>query len=391
MMTSLSKPRIESIDLLKGLVMVIMALDHVRDYFHISAYFFDPSDPTQSTLPIFFTRWITNFCAPAFSFLAGLSAFMVGRRKTSSELSGFLLKRGIWLIFIEITIITFGWHFDVQFRNIILQTIWQLGISMIVLAGLIHLPINVVLAFSCIVIFGHNLLDTIHFDNNILWSFIHGRSRFMFAEDHYIRQSYPLIPWIAVMSLGYCFGSLYNHSYDSIKRRRVLNGLGIGALVLFISLIVINKYGDPVRWTNYGDVSRTLMSIFNVNKYPPSLLYLLMTLGPTFLFLANAEKLKGKLVDFFCVFGRVPFFYYIIHIYLIHFIALGVAEFTGFGWQAMILPMFVIRVEALKGFGSNLWVVYFLWIGIILLLYPLCRKFDSYKQNNKDKWWLSYL
>jgi uncharacterized membrane protein len=390
-MTAIAKTRIESIDLLKGLVMVIMALDHVRDFFHYSTFFFDPSDPTQTTLPVFFTRWITNFCAPAFSFLAGLSAFLIGKRKTPHELSIFLLKRGAWLVFIEITIITFGWHFDIQFRNIYFQTIWQLGAGMIVLAGLIRLPKTIILVLSCVIIFGHNLLDGFHFDGNYLWAFLHGRARFSYAEGHYIRQSYALIPWIAVMSLGYCFGSLYDSSFDAVKRRKILNSLGIGALLLFFILIAINKYGDPVPWKNYGDTAKTFMSVFNLNKYPPSLLFLLMTLGTTFLFLANTEKLKGKVVNFFCVFGRVPFFYYIIHLYLIHLFALLFAEFTGFGWQKMILLNFVSKVEELRGFGVNLGMVYLIWIGIIFLMYPLCKKFDRYKQAHKEKWWLSYL
>jgi uncharacterized membrane protein len=390
-MTSLNKPRIESIDLLKGLVMVIMALDHVRDYFHYSAFFFDPTDPTQTTLPLFFTRWITNFCAPAFSFLAGLSAFMVGKRKSSSELSVFLIKRGLWLVFVEIVIVTFGWKFDVNFRHIGLATIWQLGISMIVLAGLIHLRKTVILIFSCVVIFGHNLLDNIHFEGNFLWALLHERHLFEWTEGHYIRTAYPLLPWIAVMSLGYCFGSLYDSAFDAAKRKRILNGWGYGSLVLFLILISINKYGDPSPWINYGDFPKTLMSIFNANKYPPSLLYLLVTLGGTFLFLANSEMLKGKIVNFFCVFGRVPFFYYIIHIYLIHLAAAFAAHSAGFGWEALVLPKFIIGVESLKGYGFNLITVYCIWIIVVLLLYPLCKRFDTYKQSHKEKWWLSYL
>lgn len=390
-MTAITKARIESIDLLKGAVMIIMALDHARDYFHYSTFFFDPNDPTQTTLPIFFTRWITNFCAPAFSFLAGLSAFMVGKRKTPHELSIFLLKRGVWLVLIEITIVTFGWHFDIQFRNIYFQTIWQLGASMIVLAGLIRLPKTIILVVSCVTIFGHNLLDGVHFDGNHLWAFFHERGRFPYAEGHYIRQSYSLIPWFAVMSLGYCFGPLYDSSFDAVKRKKILNRLGIGSLALFFILIAINKYGNPVPWTNYGDTFKTLMSVFNLNKYPPSLLFLLMTLGTTFLVLANTEKIKGKAVNFFRVFGRVPFFYYIIHLYLIHFIALLFAEFSGFGWQKMILLNFVSKSEALRGYGLNLWMVYLVWIGVIILMYPICKKFDNYKQGHKEKWWLSYL
>ncbi len=390
-MTTLTKPRIQSVDLLKGLVMVIMALDHTRDYFHYSAHFFDPTDPMQSTLPIFFTRWITNFCAPGFSFLAGLSAFMVGKRKTQNELSGFLLKRGLWLVFIEIAVVSFGWRFDTNYTMIGLQTIWSLGVSMIVLAALIHLPKKIILAFSCILIFGHNLLDTIHFPGNFFWSMLHERNRFEWIPGHFVGTAYPLIPWIAVMSLGYCFGSLFDSTFDPVKRKKILNGLGSGALILFITLIVINEYGDPVRWTNYGDFSKTLMSILNTTKYPPSLLFLLMTLGGTLLFLANAEGLKGKIVDYFCTFGRVPFFFYIIHIYFIHFLALFAAEFTGYGWQKMILIKSVTKVEELKGYGFNLIIVYLVWIAVILLLYPLCKKFDRYKQAHKEKWYLSYL
>lgn len=390
-MTTLTKPRIQSIDLLKGLVMVIMALDHTRDYFHYSAFFFDATDPTQTTWPIFITRFITHFCAPAFSFLAGTSAFMIGKRKSPSELSNFLFKRGLWLVFVEIIIINFAWKFDIEYRNIGLQTIWSLGISMIVLAGLIHLPKKLILVFSLVIIFGHNLLDNIHFDGSYLWSILHERQKFEYAEGYTVVFAYSLLPWIAVMSLGYCFGSLYDSTFDVQKRKRLLNVLGIGSVALFFILITFNTYGDPVKWINFGNTSQTVMSIFNVNKYPPSLLYLLITLGGTFLFLANAEKLKGKIVDFFCVFGRVPFFYYIIHIFLIHIIAAFAAYFTGFGLKAMVLPVFITRVEALKGYGFNLITVYLVWILVIILLYPLCKKFDNYKQSHKEKWWLSYL
>jgi len=391
-MTTLTKPRIQSIDLLKGLVMVIMALDHVRDYFHYSAFFFDATDPEQTTWPIFITRFITHFCAPAFSFLAGTSAFMIGKRKSPAELSSFLFKRGFWLVFVEIIIINFAWKFDLNFTHIGLQTIWSLGISMIVLAGLIYLPKKVILAFSIVIIFGHNLLDNIHFDGSYLWAILHERQKFEFTEGHIVIFAYSLLPWIAVMSLGYCFGSIYDSSFDVKKRKRILNNLGIGSLVLFFILIAFNTYGDPLQWTNYGDVSKTLMSIFNISKYPPSLLYLLVTLGGTLLFLANAEKLKGKVVDFFCVFGRVPFFYYILHIYLIHLMAVIAAEFTGFGWEIMVsMPTMIFRIEALRGYGFNLITVYVVWIIVILLLYPLCKKFDNYKQSHKEKWWLSYL
>lgn len=390
-MTAITKTRIESIDLLKGLVMVIMALDHVRDYFHYSAFMFDPADPTQSTLPIFFTRWVTHFCAPAFSFLAGLSAFMVGKRKTQNELSAFLLKRGIWLVFIELTIVGFAWYFDFQFRTFGLLVIWSLGISMIVLAALIHLPRTYILIFSLLLICCHNLFDNVHFSGNVLWSIVHEQVFYKLSDNTQLLIGYPIVPWIAVMALGYYFGALYDKSFDSNKRKKVFNIIGVIAITVFIVLRLTNLYGDPKQFKQYDTLSQDVISFLNPSKYPPSLLYLMMTLGATFLFLANAEKLKGRIVNFFCTFGRVPFFYYILHLYLIHIIALIFAQISGWGWQKFILSTWIGFEPNMKGYGFSLWVVYVVWIGIILLLYPLCKRFDKYKQSHKEKWWLSYL
>lgn len=390
-MTAITKSRIESIDLLKGLVMVIMALDHIRDYFHYSAFYFDPTDPTQSTLPIFFTRFITHFCAPAFCFLAGTSAFMVGKRKSKSELSSFLLKRGLWLVFIEMTIVNFAWYFDIYFKSPGLLVIWSLGISMIFLAALVHLPRKFILLFSILLIMGHNLLDTIHYNGNVFWAILHEFAFFKITNDVEFVVGYPIIPWIAVMALGYYFGAFYDKSYDSLKRKKLFNLIGISAIVAFVILRFSNLYGDPVLYKDYGVLSKNFISFLNPSKYPPSLNYLLMTLGTAILFLANVEKLKGKVVDFFSTFGRVPFFYYILHLYLIHLIALIFAELSGFGWKIMILQDWVTETPTLKGYGFPLWVVYTVWIFVIVLLYPLCKKFDIYKQTHKEKWWLSYL
>lgn len=387
----IKQKRIESIDILKGLVMVLMALDHTRDYFHYSAFYFDPTDPTQSSLPIFFTRWITHFCAPTFSFLAGLSAFMISRRKSKSELSGFLIKRGLWLVFIEMTIVNFAWYFDIYFKTPGLLVIWSLGISMIALAALIHLPKKYILLFCILLIFGHNLLDNIHFEGNVLWAILHQEAGFRLSDNVIFYVGYPIIPWIAVMALGYYFGTFYDKSYDSSKRKILFNTIGILALVLFTILRFINQYGNIKQWQHYDTFSKDLISFLNPSKYPPSLDYLLMTLGVAFIFLANSEKIKGKVVNFFSIFGRVPFFYYILHIYFIHLMAMLFAEITGFGWKVMLLPNWVTEISVLKGFGVSLWIVYVVWICVILLLYPLCKKFDNYKQSHKDKWWLSYL
>jgi uncharacterized membrane protein len=202
---------------------------------------------------------------------------------------------------------------------------------------------------------------------------------------------YPLIPWIGVMALGYCIGSAYQSSVDAQKRKVYFTFLGIISIVLFVILRWTNWYGDPNPFQQYSTISQDLISFFNPSKYPPSLQYLLMTLGASFLFLAYSEKWKGKVVDFFCTFGRVPFFYYILHIYVIHLIALLFAELSGFGWQKMILSTWIGFEPNLQGYGFSLWVVYIIWIALILGLYPLCKKFDQYKLDHKEMWWLSYL
>lgn len=382
--------RIESIDFLKGLVMVIMALDHVRDYFHADAYSFDPADPNQSNLPLFFTRWITHFCAPTFSFLAGTSAFFIGKRKTKKELSSFLLKRGIWLVLIELTIVNFAWYFDLQFRTFGLLVIWSVGVSMITLALLIHLPKNAILTLSLILIFGHNLFDTVNI-TNLFWGILHRQTFYPLNDHTTLLVGYPLVPWIAIMSLGYYFGSFYDGSYTAQDRKKTFTIIGIAALLLFIGLRATNLYGDPKPFIQFDSIPKNIISFLNPTKYPPSLLYVLMTLGGAILFLGNAEKLRGRLVSFFSTFGRVPFFYYILHLYLIHFLALFFAELSGAGWQKLILSTWINFEPNIKGYGFSLLVVYLVWIAVILMLYPLCKRFDKYKMNHKEKWWLSYL
>ncbi|MBY0573537.1 MAG: heparan-alpha-glucosaminide N-acetyltransferase domain-containing protein [Undibacterium sp.] len=385
------KNRIDNVDLLKGLVMVIMALDHTRDYFHQAAFLYDPADPVKSDLLLFFTRWITHFCAPAFCFLAGMSAFFMSRNRSRGELSGFLLKRGIWLVLMELTVINFSWYFDFQFRTINLIVIWSLGWSMIALSGLIHFKRMAILVFSLILIGAHNLLDTVHFEHQLWWSLMHEFSIINMTDHLQIFLGYPLIPWVAVMSLGYCFGPIYETSFEPAKRKRLLNILGISSLLLFFVLRYFNSYGDPQPWTQYENLAQNLIGFFNPAKYPPSLMYLLMTLGAVFVFLANSENLKGKIVNFFSMFGRVPFFYYVLHLYLIHLLAMLFAQLTGFGWDAMLLSGWISFQENLKGYGFNLGVVYLIWIAVIALLYPVCKRFDSYRKAHKEKNWLSYL
>ena len=389
-MNQIKSKRIESLDLLKGLVMVIMALDHVRIYFHHDAFFFNPTDPSKTDAALFFTRWITHYCAPAFSFLAGVSAFLVGRRKSKKELSSFLIKRGIWLIIVELTVVNFSWYFDIHFDTITLQVIWSLGISMIFLAALINLPLKYILLFSVVLIFGHKVLNYLTVEKNIFWSILHDDNTFSFENGKILLVGYPIIPWIGVMSLGYFFGSFYNPSNDPLKRQKLFKFIGISAIIAFVFIRLTNGYRNFIPWVSFDTTAKAFFSFLNPSKYPPSLTFLLMTLGPLFLILAYTEKAKGKIVTFFSVFGKVPFFFYIIHLYIIHILALLLAWLTGFGWQKMIIKGWVTKSSELKGYGLNLLYVYLIWIGIVLLLFPICKKFGLYKLDNKEKKWLSY-
>lgn len=386
--------RIESIDILRGVVMVIMALDHVRDYFNYGSFFNDPTNFETTTPMLFFTRFITHYCAPVFVFLAGTSAFLYGSKKTKGELFKFLFTRGIWLIFLELVVNNLIWTFDFSYSFPILQVIWAIGVSMIFLSFLIYLPKKVILGIGLLLVFGHNALDGIVMEGtslqSMLWYFFHQEYR-LISPSFMLVIKYPLIPWIGLMALGYCFGQLYTKDFDAQIRKNWLLNMGFAAIGLFFLLRSLNTYGDLVPWSMQDTTAKTIMSFFNVTKYPPSLLYLCITLGPSLLFLYAIETTKNKLTDFFLVFGRVPLFYYFLHIFVIHvFAILGIFIFGG-NWRDMILTAESFGSKNLSTYGYSLFVVYLVWIGIVLLLYPLSKKYMVYKANNKDKWWLSYL
>lgn len=383
--------RIQSVDLFRGLVMIIMALDHTRDYFHWSAMFFDPMDSAHSTPAIFLTRWITHFCAPTFVFLAGTSAWFVSRRRSTKALSWFLLSRGLWLVFLEVTVVSFGWLFSSDLPGFDLGVIWALGVSMIVLAGLVWLPRIAIAVFGFVLVFGHNAFDKVHFKGNALWSLLHDGGPFQLSPQIGGYVVYPLVPWIGLMALGFCFGLVYT-DFDAAKRKRFLITIGVSSIALFLLLRLTNVYGEQYKFQWEGSWMWTVLYVLNVSKYPPSLLYLLMTLGPGFLFLAFTENAKGKIVDAISVFGRVPLFYYLAHLFLIHALAMLAAEFTGFDWRYLWqMDDFIIFVPELKGYGFPLWGVYLVWIFVVAMLYPFCRWYDAYKLQNKQKVWLSYL
>lgn len=380
--------RIISIDILRGIVMVIMALDHTRDFF--TDFHHNPTDLQYAGTAMFLTRWITHFCAPVFVFLAGTSAFLsLGKCETKKDASRFLITRGIWLIILELTIVRFGWQFNLDYTQVFVQVIWAIGWSMIFLAGLIWLPMPVILAIGILIIAGHNLLDHIQAnsfgDDAILWNLLH-ESDLRQIDGLNVMVIYPLIPWIGVMATGYCFGTIFRK--EEKERNKWLYGIGFSAIMAFIVIRYINVYGDPSPWASQSTWWRTVLSFINCTKYPPSLLYLLMTIGPAVIALPVLEKMSNSVGRFFTVYGRVPMFYYILHIYLIHAMAITVALIINVPIADFMSNE---RLFAPKpGWGFSLPWVYAYWLLAVAILYLPCRWFMHVKANHK-KWWLSYV
>ncbi len=396
------KTRVQSIDVLRGLVMVIMALDHVRDFFHkvlldnAGAAATGPTDLATTTPILFFTRWITHFCAPIFVFLAGASIYLMSLKKTKKELSLFLITRGFWLVIVEVVIITFSWTFNPLYNLFILQVIWAIGISMILMGLLVQLPYKIIFLLGFIIVFGHNILDFKAVNEGLKGSAIANLLYFSQFDvipvdsTHVILIVYAFLPWLGVMMLGFCFGKLYTPGTDAAWRRKKLLQLGSAALLLFAVLRIINVYGDPVPWsTQPRGAVYSFLSFININKYPPSLQYLLVTVGGGIIFLALIEKVQNRFTNVMNVYGRVPMLYYILHFYLIHILVVIVFYLQGFTNKDIVTPGVPFLFKP-NDFGLNLFGVYAMWIFIVVLLYPVCKKYNKYKSTH-DKWWLSYL
>lgn len=379
-----ARVRLGSIDSVRGLVMVLMALDHVRDYYtNVHSGLLDPS---TTTIGIYVTRWITHLCAPTFILLAGVSANLMSKRVTVTELRAFLITRGLWLVLLEMTVVVLGWTFDYHYPlGLHLQVIWAIGASMVVLAAAIHLTPATVGGIGLIMIVAHNLLDSIAPATfgvwAPVWNLLHVRGPVPFGF-----VSYPLIPWVGVMMLGYGLGQAYE--LDVRVRRSMLATVGVLALVTFAVLRLTNLYGDPHPWQHERTLLRTAMSFFNVEKYPPSLLYLLALLGIAALLLAAFESDRAwvRRLRFLQTFGRVPLFFYVLHIYLAHLSAGLLA--LSLGWKTAVLTSSHRTMP--EGWGLSLPWVYVAWIAVLLVLYPLCRWFGEVKRRRKE-WWWSYL
>jgi uncharacterized membrane protein len=391
--TAVTSGRIASVDLLRGLVMILMALDHVRDFF--SNAFFNPLDLEQTTPALFLTRWITHLCAPAFVLLVGVGAFLYGScGRTKAQVARFLLTRGLFLVALEFTIVHFGWFYNFDYHFLLAQVIWAIGWSMVALAGLIFLPTWALVTIGVVMITGHNLLDGLAADSagalRWLWIVLHERGIIELAPDRQLFVLYPLVPWVGVMALGYALGPLFLR--PPAGRRRWLIGLGSGLVLAFLALRLANGYGDPRPWSPQADTLLTVLSFINTEKYPPSLLFLLMTLGPALLLLAAFDRDEGVsvLARPLRVFGQVPLFYYVLHLLLIHASAV-VFSYARHGEAAWLFGTdWLFRSGLPDAYGYELPVVYLVWLGVVVVLYPGCRWYAQFKQ--RQGWgWLSYL
>jgi uncharacterized membrane protein len=389
------KPRIRSVDALRGLIMIVMALDHVRDFFHSGAMSFSPEDLTRTTDALFFTRWITHFCAPVFMFTAGLGAFFWLARggRTKSQLSRFLWTRGLWLVLLEVTVVRLAMTFSLISGTLILEVIWALGWSMVALALLAHLPVRVLAPLSIAVIALHNLADGVQASQfgsaAWVWNILH-QPGLLNVYGAAVLVAYPLVPWIFVMAAGFCFGHIM--AMDAPRRRLWMIRIGLAMTLAFFVLRWINIYGDPQRWSNRVP-GMTVLSFLRCTKYPPSLDFLLMTLGPALLLLAWLDRVKFSAANPLIVFGRVPLFYFVVHLFVIHGLTIPMA-YLRYGKVDFMLNPLPSMGGPMKlfppGFGYDLWVVYAIWIGVVALLYPLCVWFARLKERRTD-WWLSYL
>lgn len=379
-----SAARIRSIDALRGFVMLLMMVDHAREFFFIHAQVADPMNLATTPPDLFFTRLAAHLCAPVFLALTGLAAFLYAAKAGGAKAaSSFLFKRGLFLVVLELTLVSFGWNFTLTPPTVFLQVIWAIGLSMIALAALVHLPRPALIAVGLIIILGHNLLDPIAFEpgqpGHALWAVLHDRGFIETPWGFRIRTSYPLLPWIGVAALGYAIGPWFRQEGQTRRRKLVL--LGLAMLVLFAILRAANVYGDPTPWSVQGSTLETAMSVLNLQKYPPSADFLLLTLGIGALLLAGLEKIPARLAITIAVFGGAPLFFYLIHLYGLHLLHLAATAVFGpnqgpIGSEVFSLPNV-----------ASLWL---LSAVVALPCWYACRWFGALKRRSNQPW-MKYL
>jgi uncharacterized membrane protein len=381
---SIKKKRIVSIDVLRGIAILFMALDHTRDFF--GPWQYDYLDINHTSLSIFFTRFITHFCAPAFILLAGVSITLMRKKFTDNELSIFLIKRGLFIILLEVTWISLSWQFAF-YNYILLQVMWVIGMSMVIMAIFIRFPVKFCLLVSLLIIFGHNLLDPYNefLTNNIGWfaSWLTTKYTVVFSNGFKIITSYSVIPWFGVMLFGFSIGSIFKQEENS--RRRNLLFIGLSFLILFVVLRLTNSYGEVNVFKIYNSSAKTIISFFNVLKYPPSLHFCCLTLGVSFMLLYILDFIDIGKNNMFLVFGSVPMFFYLLHIPLIHLLSI-IFSHLYYHHPANWFHFGKVTLSKMpKDYTLNLYIVYGVWIFIILIFYPLCRWYRTYKQNHDYK------
>jgi uncharacterized membrane protein len=384
----MARTRIESVDVVRGVIMIIMALDHTRDFFGIPGQ--NPTDLATATPALFLTRWITHFCAPVFFLLTGTGAYLSLRRKSPGNLSGFLFTRGMWLIFLEVTLVRcLSYQFNFDYRMTMLLVLWALGWAMITLSALVRLPAFVATALGVLMIAGHNLFDSVK-STTPLWAILHSPGFVLNTPEHVLFVAYPLIPWIGVTAVGYGLGQVY--AWDADRRRTFLVRLGLALSVAFLVIRGLNVYGDPSRWMRQKTAVFTVLSFLNTTKYPPSLLFLLMTLGPAMVFLWAVDRGTPRVLRPALVIGKVPMFYFVLHFALIHLLAV-VTCYVRYGsahWMFESPDLAHYPFSPPPGWGYSLPVVYLAWAFVVVAMYPLCRWFAALRQRRSDPW-LSYL
>lgn len=393
--TANTAKRIAAIDVLRGIIMVVMALDHTRDFFHKDALTADPLNAATTNIVLYGTRWITHFCAPGFVFLSGVSAWLQHQRKTTKQLSIFLITRGLWLIVFDLVVMSLIFTADIHYSLFILETLWSIGTGMVILGLMIYLPFNAILIIGLLIVFGHNLINIAEANRTapvpLWWNMLHQPGFKPLGSGHNLFVFYPMLPWAGLMLLGYCCGKLFTHSTEA-KRNRALLLTGFAAIMLLVVLRFINIYGDPLIWKKQPTAMQTFFAFMNVQKYPPSLLFMCGTIGPLLIALALIKNTAAGVAQKISVFGRVPLFYFAVHFFILHTAQIITYLLSGHTVAEGLKgsPASLFKFSA-PGEGYSLAVVYVIWFAVVLLMYPICKAYDTYKTVHKQKWWLSYL
>jgi uncharacterized membrane protein len=383
--------RIASIDIVRGIVMIIMALDHTRDLIHVTSVTNSPTDLATTTLPLFFTRWITHLCAPTFVFLSGTSAFISSRNKSISEARRFLLTRGLWLVLLEFTLVNFGVWFDIHFNVLLFDVIATIGCGFIVLSLFLNASSKTIAVIGLAIIFLHNLAPLIPLPETSLLKRIlmplFAPGAFPFDGGRTFVMGYPPIPWLGIMLTGFAAGRLFQLPVEN--RRMIFWKLGLASIVLFVIIRAINMYGDPVPWSPQKNGSFTFLSFMNVTKYPPSLQFCLITLGIMFFLFWLVEGRRNRLTEIASVYGKVPLFYFLVHWYIIHPLMFLIVFLQGYKASDLIFGFSFGRPKGPS--GLPLAGIYLVWILVVVLLYPLCKWYGNYKASHRENKFLRYL